>query len=203
MRRRQQGRVKGGKAPTVQSVTRQVEQILGAQFMKTWIRCRVQEGPVPMLTYCTDATALSRLVRTQLGKTILFTDNQNWSDEAIVLGYRSQYQIESAFRDMKNPHFLGWSQMFHWTDSKIRVHAFYCVLALMLISLLQRVLHQQGVDLSLVRVLELLGGIQEVLLIYSPKSGRQSPRTATCLSALDTEQEQLFKLLQLGRYQRR
>jgi hypothetical protein len=27
---------------------------------------------------------------------------------------------------MKNPHFLGWSPMFHWTDSKIRVHAFYC-----------------------------------------------------------------------------
>ena len=30
---------------------------------------------------------------------------------------------------MQNPHFLGWSPMFHWTDSKIQVHAFYCVLA--------------------------------------------------------------------------
>jgi hypothetical protein len=38
---------------------------------------------------------------------------------------------------MKNPHFLGWSPMFHWTDSKIRVHAFYCVSALTLTSLSQ------------------------------------------------------------------
>ncbi len=147
--------------------------------------------------------AFSRLVATQLGKTILFTDNQTWSHEEIVLGYRSQYHIESGFRDMKNPHFLGWSPMFHWTDSKIRVHAFYCVLALTLISLLQRTLHQQGVDLSMVRFLELLGGIKEGLLIYPPEPGRHQPRTATCLSAMDAEQEKLFGLLQLDRNQRR
>src|SRR3989454_9904333 len=101
-----------------------------------------------------------------LGKTLLFTDNEDWSDEEIVLGYRSQHHIESAFRDMKNPHFLGWSPMFHWTDSKIRVHAFYCVLALTLVSLLQRALHQLGVPMSLARMLQTLGQIQEVLLIY-------------------------------------
>src|SRR5208337_4781374 len=103
---------------------------------------------------------------THLGKTLLFTDNADWSNEEIVLGYRAQHHIETAFRDMKNPHFLGWSPMFHqarpsrldtaklasfnfvlirqcpgacsgvvyWTDSKIRVHAFYCVLALTLTS---------------------------------------------------------------------
>ena len=81
------------------------------------------------MSYRTDTAALGRLMRTQLGKTILFTDNEDWTDEEIVLGYRAQHHIESAFRDMKNPHFLGWSPMFHWTDSKIRVHAFYCVLA--------------------------------------------------------------------------
>jgi transposase len=39
-----------------------------------------------------------------------------------VLAYRSQYHIEDAFKQMKNSHFLGWSPMFHWTDSKIQVH---------------------------------------------------------------------------------
>ena len=48
--------------------------------------------------------------------------------------------------------------MFHWTDSKIRVHAFYCVLALTLTSLLQRTLHQKGHDLSMARMLQLLAG---------------------------------------------
>ena len=136
-------------------------------------------------------------------ETILFTDNETWTNEEIVLGYRSQSHIESAFRDMKNPHFLGWSPMHHWTDSKIQVHAFYCVLALTLISLLQRTLHQQDMDLSMVRLLDLLGGIKEVLLVYPVQAGEQKPRTNTCLSSLDAEQEKLFRLLQLERYQRR
>ena len=203
LRRRQQGRVKRGKAPTVATVTRQVDTILSGQFLKSLLRCQVHDGVSPALTYRTDTAALSRLISTQLGKTILFTDNDAWSDAEIVLGYRSQYHIESAFRDMKNPHFLGWSPMFHWTDSKIRVHAFYCVLALTLISLLQRSLHQNGVDLSMARLMELLGGIREVLLVYPLQLGEHKPRTATCLAAMDAEQENLFKLLKLDRFQRR
>ena len=49
---------------------------------------------------------------------------------------------------MKDPHFLSWEPMFHWTDSKIRVQAFYCVLALILGSLLQRRAAQNGLSLS-------------------------------------------------------
>ena len=202
LRRRQLGKVKGGQAPTVQTVSRRVEQILNGQFLKSLLRWRVQPGPVPTLTYRTDTAAFSRLVRTHLGKTILFTDNDPWTNEEVVAGYRSQNQIESAFRDMKNPHFLGWAPMFHWTDSKIRVHAFYCVLALTLTSLLQRTLHQQGLDLSMDRALELLSGIQEVLLVYPRQPGQHQPRTATCLSELDAEQQPLFAKLNLSRYQR-
>jgi transposase len=171
LRRRREGRLKQGHAPTVESLRKQYEQILSGQFLKTLIQCEVIPGAVPSLSYRTNTAALARLMRTHLGKTILFTDNTDWSNEAIVLGYRAQDQIESAFRDMKNPHFLGWSPMFHWTDSKIRVHAFYCVLALTLTSLLQRILHQRGLDLSLTRLMELLGGIKEVLLIYPRQQG--------------------------------
>jgi hypothetical protein len=63
---------------------------------------------------------------------------------------------------MKNPHFLGWSPMFHWTDSKIQVHAFYCVLALLPTSLLQRELARKGEHLSINRMLEELGGIRKL-----------------------------------------
>src|SRR6058998_384512 len=202
LRRRQQGRVKGGRAPTADSVAKQVEQILSGQHLKQLIHCEVTGGAIPSLSYRSDTAALSRLVETQLGKTLLFTDNEDWSDEEIVLGYRAQHHIESAFRDMKNPHFLGWSPMFHWTDSKIRVHAFYCVLALMLTSLLQRTLHEKGHDLSMARMLELLGGIQEVLLIYPKAVGEKKPRTACCLSTMETEEQQrVYEALSLRRYQ--
>lgn len=101
---------------------------------------------------------------------------------------------------MKNPHFLGWSPMFHWTDSKIRVHAFYCVLALTLSSLLQRSLHQQGLDLSISRMFQLLGGIRETLVIYPRKPGQRKHPTAACLSTLSDEQQALLDALDLGRY---
>jgi len=202
LRRRREGRLKLGRAPTSESVRKQVEQILNGQFLKTLIDYEITPGQIPGLSYHTNTSALARLTRTQLGKTILFTDNADWSNEEIVLGYRAQNQIERAFRDMKNPHFLGWSPMFHWTDSKIRVHAFYCVLALTLTSLLQRRLHQGGMDLSLTRMMELLGGMQEVLLIYPRQPGEKHPRTATCLSEQDADQEKLLQTLDLGRYQR-
>jgi transposase len=201
LRRWREGRVRGGRAPTAESIRKQAEQIARGQFLKTLLHWEVAPGKIPRLSYRTDTAALARLMRTHLGKTILFTDNADWTNEEIVLGYRAQHHIESAFRDMKNPHFLGWSPMFHWTDSKIRVHAFYCVLALTLISLLQRTLHQAGLDLSLERMMELLGGIHEVLLIYPRQPGQKRARTAVCLSERDAEQEQLMRALDLQRYQ--
>ena len=200
LRNRQQGRVKGGRPPRTESVRKQVDQILSGQFLKKLIHAEVTDGTVPTLNYRSDTAALSRLIATQLGKTLLFTDNDDWTDEQIILGYRAQHHIESAFRDMKNPHFLGWSPMFHWTDSKIRVHAFYCVLALTLTSLLQRKLHAKGIDLSVSRLMELLGSIQEVLVIYPRKPGQRDPRTATCLSRMDEEQQRVHDALSLDRY---
>jgi hypothetical protein len=64
--------------------------------------------------------------------------------------------------------------MLHWTDSKIQVHAFYCVLALLLTSLLQRELARKGESISINRMLEELAGIRETLIIY-PAQARTAP----------------------------
>src|SRR5207245_10692769 len=111
------------------SVGQQVEQILSGQHLKQLIHCEVSGGALPSLSYRSDTAALSRMVESQLGKTLLFTDNEDWSDEEIVLGYRAQHHIESAFRDMKNPTFLGWSTTIPWTATRIRRPAFLCALA--------------------------------------------------------------------------
>jgi hypothetical protein len=101
---------------------------------------------------------------------------------------------------MKNPHYLGWSPMNHWTDSKIRVHAFSCVLGLMLTSLLQRTLHQKGIDVSMSRMYELLGDIRETLVVYPRKPGQHRHRTAASLSTLSDDQKRIFDALNLKRY---
>ena len=138
LRRWREGKLKG-KKPTLAGAQNQVRSICSAQHLKSLLKTEVQEVRRGLeLTFSTDQAALDRLCRRQLGKTILFTDNADWSDEEIVLAYRSQYHIEEAFKQMKDPHFLRWSPIHHWTDQKIRVHAFYCVLALLLSSVLHR-----------------------------------------------------------------
>jgi transposase len=200
LRRRRDGRTRRGKAPTAASIRKQAQEALVGQHVKTVLRVVVEDGEVPTLFFETDRAALSRLIDKHLGKTILFTDNVDWTSEDIVLGYRSQHHIEDAFRQMKHPHYLGWQPMFHWTDSKIRVHGFICVLALTLSSLLQRTLHQKGLDVSLPRMFELLGGIRETLVIYAKKPGQRHPSTARSLSTLSIEQEELLTCLDLRRY---
>ena len=201
LQRRRDGKIKRGKAPTLDSVKKQIHTICSAQFVEKILKAEIQQvGKGLELTFRTDPAALDRLCRFQFGKTILFTDNADWTDEQIISAYRSQYHIEDAFKQMKNPHFLGWSPMFHWTDSKIQVHAFYCVLALLLTSLLQRELAQKGESLSINRMLEELGGIRETLIVYPRRQGQRKAATATCLTRMTALQQRLFSLLSLQRF---
>ena len=119
-----------------------------------------------MLEFSTNTTAVARLHRRLFGKNILFTDNDHWTNEEIVAAYRGQYRIEDAFKQMKHPVFVSWKPRFHWTDQKVRVHALYCVLALMVATLLQRELSRKGLDISIPDMLENLSSIKEVATIY-------------------------------------
>ena len=201
LQRRREGTLKGGKTPTLDSVRKQIQSICAAQFVGKLLHAEVKQVRKGLeLTFHTDPSALNRLCRVQFGKTILFTDNADWPDEQIVLAYRSQYHIEDAFKQMKNPHFLGWNPMYHWTDSKIQVHAFYCVLALLLTSLLQRELARKSESLSINRLLEELAGIQETLVVFPRRQGQRQLPTATCLTRMSGLQQRLFTALGLDRH---
>lgn len=199
--RRQRGSVRGGKPPTTASLRKQIDALLAARHMKDLFRIEISEKQgVPALSYRFDQSAWRRLQRTLLGKTILFTDNADWSDAEIVRGYRSQYHVEGAFRQMKNPDYISIRPQFHWTDQKIEVHVFCCVLGLLLCSLLQRQLHRQGLDHSIPRMLELLNGIREVSVVYAGVGQSRKPLVQKTVSHMSPEQQQLFDALNLRPY---
>ena len=188
-----------GKPLTVESAHKQVQAILSGRHMKDLILVDVSSKKgVPHLSYRVDQTAWNRLQRTLLGKNILFTDQESWSDEEIVRAYRGQHHIEEAFKRMKNPHFVSWRPLHHWTDQKIRVHAFYCVLALLLSSLLRRTLAQKGIEASIVKILSTLSNIKEVVLLYRGLRSRLQP--VIRLNRLTPLQEQLIEALGLKRH---
>lgn len=187
-----------GKGYTHASLLKHVAEIRRGQYVQEilQVRVRTRRGRLH-LEYHVDRVAFRQLKRGLLGKRILFTDNADWSDEQIVAGYRGQHHVERAFRDLKDPAVVQFSPMFHWTDSKIRVHAFTCVLALTLVGLLHRRVVQAGVDISQSRLLEELKGIQEVTNLYTPAGGRGKPRTETVLSQRTPLQQQLCAILDL------
>jgi len=102
---------------------------------------------------------------------------------------------------MKNPTFLGWNPRLHWTDQKIRVHAFYCVAALTLVSLLRRELAAKELTFSAEALLRQLGGIRETISVY-PQSRGRSPKLTYSLTHFNDTQKKLYSALDLKRYRR-
>ena len=169
--------------------------------MKDLFSARLTMGKdeIPRLRWRFKDSEWEKLDRELLGKTILFTDRNDWTDEQIVCAYRSQSHVEAAFRRMKDPRFLTFRPTHHWTDQKLRVHAFYCVVALTLASLLRRKLSRAGLDMSIAKMIESLSAIREVALLYRTGEGLPGFRRTT-LSRLDKVQRALVRLLDLQRY---
>jgi len=93
------GLIKGGKCPTVDSLTKQCQTILRRQYLKSIITCTVEKGDknVPQLAYDIDSEVLNKLSDTSLGKNIIVTDREHWSNDQIIVAYRSQFNIENVF----------------------------------------------------------------------------------------------------------
>lgn len=195
------GEVRGGNPPRLESTRKKVDGWLEARHMKELFEVSLtKENELPVLRYQFLQSAWKQLQSTLLGISILFTDNADWTDAQIVSGYRSQYHIEDAFRTMKDPHCIALRPQFHWTDQKIRVHVFICVIALMLVSLLRRELHAKGFDLSIPAALELLAGIREMVMVFPPQEKGAEPSLRTSLTRMSTQQRQIFAALHLERY---
>ncbi len=159
-----------------------------------------EKPPELRLSFETSAEARAALEDELFGKRILFTDKdiQAAPTAVIVSDYRSQEAVEGDFRQMKDPRVVSFSPMFHWTDSKIRVHVFYCVLALMVARLMTREADQAGMHMSARELLDTLNGIQETLLLYPGERGR--PRARRMLTEMDPTQRRLYDLFGLEAY---
>ncbi len=151
------------------------------------------------LTYRTDQAARTRLENRIFGKRILFTNRDTWTTGQVVAAYRSQNDVESSFRQMKDPHAVSFGPMHHWTDQKIRVHVFYSVLALTIAHLMRREAEHAGLHLSVRELLTELAGIQETVLLFHD-GGKGRPRARRMLTDQNRLQQQLADLFDTDRY---
>jgi transposase len=151
------------------------------------------------LTWRTDTRARQRLEKRLFGKRILFTNRDHWPVADVVAAYRSQSEVESGFRQQKDPHVVSFSPMHHWTDSKIRVHVFYCVLALTTAHLMRRQARHAGLHMSVRELLAELAGIGETVLLYHD-GGKGRPRARRMLTDMTPTQQRLAETFDLHQY---
>ena len=159
-----------------------------------------EEPAALRLSFGVDAEARHALEEEIFGKQILFTDKspEQASTHQVIADYRSQEVVEGDFRQIKDPKVVSFSPMFHWTESKIRVHIFYCVLALMVAKLMTREADRAGVHMSVRELLGQLSGIEETLLFYQGDRGR--PRARRMLTEMNPTNRRLYDLFGLEAY---
>ena len=127
------------------------------------------------------------------GRRILITNRHQWTTEEIMLAYWGQAKVEYAFKNMKNPFHLALRPQYHWTDQKIEVHAFICVITYLLSMIAYKKAkenaHFKGSPNTLI---EKLSNIRLATFIESPSQKSKGKYKATyCLEEMD---EDIFAL---------
>jgi transposase len=150
------------------------------------------------LTWAIDPDAHTALEEELFGKHVLLTDHDDWPVAEVIAAYRSQSEAEFSFRQMKDPHVVSFSPMFHWTEHNIRVHTFTCVLALQIAHLMRLSADRAGLHLSVRGLLHQLAGIGETVLIYPSTGGR--PKARRMLTETTDLQDQLAAIFGLDRW---
>lgn len=125
---------------TVETAKRKLEKLRKRQYLRALFCYRIdQDGTGPIrVSVWSDWLEYQRLDKRYFGLRVLITDRAEWTTVQIIEAYRGQSKVEAAFRDLKDPRMLATRPQFHWTDHKLHVHAFICVMAYLLITLLHR-----------------------------------------------------------------
>jgi transposase len=182
---------------TVEAVKRKLEKICAHQYLRSLLGYKIDTDPHGATQVCLwcDWQEYQRLGTQYFGFRVLITDRAEWSTAQIIEAYRGQAKAEAAFRDMKDPYMLSTRPQFHWTDQKLHVHAFICVTAYLLLTLLHwRATNKAAFQGSSRRLLAELAKIRYCRLIES--TGRRGrPRVRMQLEEMNPTLSKLAEAL--------
>lgn len=111
--------------------------------------------------------------RAMFGKNVIITDNTDWTTSEIVEASMDRWQVEDQFRLSNNEDLVSARPVRHWTDSKIRLHLFSCVVAMTYLRVLERKLSSSGINRTAGDVMDDMKHLHSVLLLAK---GARKPR---------------------------
>jgi transposase len=152
---------------------------------------QLRQGAVVDLSWQWERRKKREIKHRDFGKTVLFTDRQELEAQRIVEAYRHQARVEEMFRISKSRRPGLWWPAYHWTDSKLYVHALYCFLALLMIRMVLLRLQESTLSIGVDLLMERLQGIEEARVVYTNGAAQR------VITERSPEQEALFIALGL------
>jgi transposase len=178
-----------------ESARKQIDELCAGQHISEVLRVEfdAERDGADRLRYWVDEKARRHLETEAFGKRILVTDRDEWSTEDIVLAYRGQHHVEAVFRQCKDDEHLAIRPQFHWTDQKIQVHTFICLLALLLARVVEREARRLQRPEGLSGLLDLLATVRLAMVLKpaGKKGGR--PRSEWQLETGNQDATDFFR----------
>lgn len=128
------------------------------------------------------------------GKKLLVTTQVHLSAKQILLFYFREWIIEDMFRFTKDKEFISLCPQFHWTDDKIRVHTFICLLSVILVQELYMRIQSAGLtQYSKHSMMTMLATIHDGWIIDKGADGEKEKRELhRVMEDLNEEQQALW-----------
>lgn len=116
----------------------------------------------------------------RFGKNLIFTNRLKAESPWIIDQYKNKNIVEQDFNLLKDPELVRNRPIRHWTDTKIRSFCFSCVMALLLLRVMQLIAKKADLDMSPLVLkqelqdLKLISWLEESLQIESKVSERST-----------------------------
>ncbi|OGO76838.1 MAG: hypothetical protein A3K41_10980 [Chloroflexi bacterium RIFOXYD12_FULL_57_15] len=181
-------------------IERDIENYLkGRQHLSEVLRFRLTgEDPHLTLSHEFDQSAFDALARNTFGRVVLMTDRHDWSTADIIRTYHGQAAVEAVFAHLKDPFHLALRPQHHWTDQKLHVHVFTCVIGFLLANLLHlRARRANAPYASIESLLDALARVRRAMIIRRPagRTGRRAERVTYQLEEIEPDIAPLLPVL--------
>ncbi len=156
------------------------------------------KDPRLSLSWKFDQAAFDTLARTTFGRVVLITDRHEWSTDDIIRAYRGQCAVEAAFAHLKDPVHLALRPQYHWTDQKLHVHVFTCLLGLLLSRLLHlRARRANAPYASIEALLDALSCVRRSMIVRrsAKRKGKRAQRVTYQLEEIEPDLAPLLPVL--------
>lgn len=182
---------------TKEAADRQIRALLKGQHVREVLRIEwdAQKKGADRLTWTIDEAARRHLEANVFGKRFLMTNRHTWKDEDVILAYRGQARAEGAFRQLKDVDHGAVRPQYHWTDQKMRVHAFLCLVGLLLLRVLEREARSAGLEATPEVLLESLARVRLAQVVQAPGFQGGRPRVEWQLEKTDADVLRLYEHL--------